>query len=58
MAAIIGTSVGIALGSALLAATFAFFGYVLEILIGIRWNTEALVQVALATDDDEGDDEP
>lgn len=36
---IAGTVVGIIFGSILIAASLAFFAYVLDLLIGIEWNT-------------------
>ena len=52
-AADVWTSVGIAVGSIISAAMFAFFGYSLELFVQIRDAVEATADITIAPDDDE-----
>jgi hypothetical protein len=47
--------VGIVAGTIVGAAAIAFFAYVLDLLIGIEWNTFVEMQMSLAVGDDEDD---
>ena len=46
------TFIGLVAGTALSAATLAFFAYVLDLLMDIRSDTEVIAEMSLLEDDD------
>lgn len=48
---VVGTAAGIEVGAIVVAATLAFFGYVLELLTDMRDDSEIATDLALTPDD-------